>query len=56
VKFKAEIKAIIVSSFGAVPNCTIRKLNRIINVKCRSVLELWIKRMVIAALKGSFRL
>jgi hypothetical protein len=46
----------IVSSLGAVPGFTIRNFSNIIGNKKRNQVEIWIKRLVIAALKGSFNL
>jgi hypothetical protein len=54
--FEVVFKTIIVSSLGAIPNFTIRNLNSIIGGCSRSVMNLWAKRLVLAALKGSFLL
>jgi hypothetical protein len=54
--YKVIFKTIIVSSLGAVPGFTIRNFSNIIGVKKRNQVEIWVKRMVIAALKGSFNL
>jgi hypothetical protein len=54
VKYRAEFRTIVVSSLGAVPNFTINNLSAIIGCNGRSVMQLWAKRMVMAALKGSF--
>jgi hypothetical protein len=54
IKYIAEFRTIVVSSLGAIPNFTINNLSAIIGCNGRSVMQLWAKRMVMAALKGSF--
>jgi hypothetical protein len=54
--YKVIFKTIIISSLGAVPGFTIRNFANIIGIKKRNQVEIWVKRMVIAALKGSFNL
>jgi hypothetical protein len=53
-KFKAEMRTVVVFSLGAIPNFTIMNLSAILNCKCRTIIQLWSKRMAMAALKGSF--
>jgi hypothetical protein len=53
-KFRAEMRTIVISSLGAIPNFTILNLSAILKCNCRSIIQLWSKRMVMAALKGSF--
>jgi hypothetical protein len=54
--YKVIFKTIVISSLGAVPGFTIRNFSNIIGVKKKNQVEIWVKRMVIAALKGSFNL
>jgi hypothetical protein len=54
--YKVIFKTMIVSSLGVVPGFTIRNFSNIIGNKKRNQVEIWIKRLVIAALKGSFNL
>jgi hypothetical protein len=54
--YKVIFKTITISSLGAVPGFTIRNFSNIIGVKKRNQVEIWVKRMVMAALKGSFNL
>jgi hypothetical protein len=55
-RFEVEFFTVIVSSLGAIPNRTILNLERILGNKCRSVVGLWAKRLVIAAIKGSLKI
>ncbi|GMO18297.1 MAG: hypothetical protein Ta2E_09330 [Mycoplasmoidaceae bacterium] len=52
-KFQVVFEPIIVSSFGAVPNTTVKALERLL--KCsKYTVHLWAKRMCVDALIGSF--
>jgi hypothetical protein len=54
--FEADFKTITVSSLGAIPNFTLKNLSTIIGSNSKAVMNLWAKRLVLAALKGSFLL
>jgi hypothetical protein len=46
----------IISSLGRISNLRLHNLSAILNSNCRSVTQLWVKRVLRAAFKGSFRL
>jgi hypothetical protein len=52
--YKLHFQTIIVSSIGAIPSFTLRNLSNIIGSKRIKEVSLWGKRLVVAALRGSF--
>jgi hypothetical protein len=55
-KYSVHFQTIIVSSIGAIPNFTLRNLSNIIGSKKVKEVSLWGKRLVVAALRGSFEI
>jgi hypothetical protein len=54
--FDVEFFTVIVSSLDVIPNRIILNLERILGNRCKSVISLWAKRLVIAAIKGSIKI
>jgi hypothetical protein len=54
VEFKVEFRSFIISSLGAIPGDTVSTFRSLVGKCPTSVVNLWMKRMVCDALKGSW--